>query len=177
MSETVESTEKSFAVESTEKSFAVIIRGRMPIAAVALVKSMAAEEGNTNAILAAKFNTTVGKIHDIKGGRCFGYVDDSFKPTADQVTDAINWLGRHKDGAEAVADLVEALQAMDVASAEEAEAFVTKRAGTRKAAEPKIDPETGEPVKRKGRAKKEKAPVAEVADAGDDDSSVDDLLS
>lgn len=164
---------------AAEKSFAVIIRGRMPVACVALAKKLANAEGASNSTVAAQFNTTVGKIHDIKTGRCFGYIDDNFKPTAEQITEGVNWLKRHKDGEAAVTDLVDQLNDMDVATEEEAKAFLEKRAGSRTKAEPKIDPETGEPVKTKrGRKPKAEKPAApEVPDTAGDGTDVDDLLS
>lgn len=174
------------AAAASDKSFQVIIRGRMPIAAVALAKTMSAVEGNSDSVLAAKFNTTTGKIHDIRTGRCFGYIDSEFKPTAEQVAEAKSWLSRHKDGAESevVKSLIAQFDATEVASAEDAAAFLAKRAGARKT-EVKLD-EAGNPVPKAPRAKKEKKPKADkaaVADAaaatatGADDTSVDDLLS
>lgn len=178
------------AAPAADKSFQVIIRGRMPIAAVALAKAMSAVEGNSDSVLAAKFNTTTGKIHDIRTGRCFGYIDSEFKPTVEQVTEAKSWLGRHKDGAEsdAVKSLVSELDKMEVASAEEAAAFLAKRAGARKT-EVKLG-EDGQPIPKAPRVKKEKKPKADKAATADaaaaaassgagagDDSSVDDLLS
>lgn len=178
------SNTETTAAPVAEKSFQVIIRGRMPIAAVALAKSMSAVEGNSDTVLAAKFNTTTGKIHDIRTGRCFGYIDAEFKPTAEQVTEAKSWLSRHKDGAESdvVKALVKALDETAVATAEEAAAFLAKRAGARKT-EPKLD-EAGNPIPKAPRAKKEKKPKedkgatadAAAASAGGDDTNVDDLL-
>ena len=181
--------ETNTAAVAAEKSFQVIIRGRMPIAAVALAKSLTAVEGNSDTVLAAKFNTTTGKIHDIRTGRCFGYIDSEFKPTAEQVTEAKSWLSRHKDGAESdvVKSLVDQLDKMEVATAEEAAAFLAKRAGARKT-EIKLD-EAGNPIPKAPRAKKEKKPKADKAGAADaaaasaataagaDDTNVDDLLN
>lgn len=181
-------TETTTAAPAAEKSFQVIIRGRMPIAAVALAKSLSAVEGNSDTVLAAKFNTTTGKIHDIRTSRCFGYIDSEFKPTAEQVTEAKSWLGRHKDGAESevVKSLIDQLDKMEVASAEDAAAFLAKRAGARKT-EVKLD-EAGNPIPKAPRAKKEKKPKVDKAATADaaaasagagagDGTNVDDLLS
>lgn len=59
-----------------------IIRGRMPIAMVFSIKFL--ETGSMSEI-AAKYRTTMGKIDDIKKGANFGYVRETFKPTADMV--------------------------------------------------------------------------------------------
>lgn len=104
-----------------------IIRGRMPVAVVALARFGTTKDLATKA-QADAFGTTVGKIDDIRKNRNFAYVTADFRPTEQQKADGKAWLERHPTGAEA---LIAELEAVQVATAEEAAAFETARAGAR----------------------------------------------
>jgi hypothetical protein len=104
-----------------------IIRGRMPIAIVYAVRFGELRDGKIGD-LAKQFGTTIGKITDIKKGSTFGYLGSSFKPTQLQKDDAIAWLKKHvayEDGA--VDIIINEVEAMDVATAEETAAFEATR--------------------------------------------------
>jgi len=78
--------------------------------------------------LAPMFGTTVGKITDIKKRSTFAYLTEEFAPTEAQKAEGIAWLQRHvgyKDGK--VDTLINELESIDVATAEEAAALETKR--------------------------------------------------
>lgn len=100
-----------------------IIRGRMPIAVVAMVRFGDQKNGETKA-LADLFGTTVGKITDIKKKSTFAYLPENFKPTQAQKDEGIAWLQKHvgfKDGK--VDGLIGELEATKVATAEEAASY------------------------------------------------------
>ena len=147
-----------------------IIRGRMPVAVVYLARHGNQKDLATKA-MADKFGTTVGKVDDIKKNRNFAYVTAAFRPTAEQKAQALEWLKRHPAyDAQGVDDLVNELDKVSEASAEEAAAFEAARAGAR-----------GQNVKTKGgdtanagggnnrKGKKAKGEAAEVP-AADADS-------
>jgi hypothetical protein len=104
-----------------------IIRGRMPIAVVYQVRFGEQRGGETKA-LATLFGTTVGKITDIKKNSTFAYLTESFKPMAVQKEEGIAWLKRHVGYGKGDVDvLINELEAMKVATAEEAAAFEATR--------------------------------------------------
>lgn len=140
-----------------------IIRGRMPVAVVALARFGSMKDGATKAVAEA-FGTTVGKIDDIKKNRNFAYVDASFKPTAQQKADGIAWLERHPTGA---AGLIAELKAVPEASAEEAAAFEATRSANRGQSSTTKDGEAanGGGGNRKGKGKS--APAADAGKTGD----------
>lgn len=108
-----------------------IIRGRMPIAVVYMVR-FGDQKGGETKELATMFGTTVGKITDIKKMSTFAYLPITFKPTQAQKDDGIAWLQRHvgfKDGK--VDKLINELEAMEVATAEEAAKFEATRAASK----------------------------------------------
>lgn len=108
-----------------------IIRGRMPVAVVAMVRFGNLKDEATKA-LADKFGTTVGKIDDIKKNRNFAYVTAAFRPTAEQKAQALEWLKRHPSyDAQGVDALVNELEKTPEATTEEAAAFEAARAGAR----------------------------------------------
>lgn len=108
-----------------------IIRGRMPVAVVALIR-FGDNKGGTTKELATKFGTTVGKIDDIKKNRNFAYVTADFKPTADQKAVGFEWLKKHPDyDGQDVDKLVSELEATPEATAEEAAAFEAVRVAAR----------------------------------------------
>ena len=123
--------DKTQNTETTEQKPATppreIIRGRMPVAVVALARFGSMKDQTTKA-KAEAFGTTVGKIDDIAKNRNFGYVTADFRPTEQQKADGVAWLERHPTGA---AGLIAELNAVEVASAEQAAAFDSLRAANR----------------------------------------------
>lgn len=153
------------------KKVAEIIRGRMPVAVVALVR-FGDNRNESTKDLANLFGTTVGKIDDIKKNRNFSYVKADFKPTQQQKDDAIEWLKRHpkfNDGA--VDKVINELEAQELASAEEAAAFTSARVEAR-GQNPKT--KTGEVAdagggnNRKGKKAKKETTGSATAVEGDD---------
>lgn len=119
-------------VVAKEKAASVeIIRGRMPVAIVYLARFGNQKAESTKA-KADKFGTTVGKIDDIAKNRNFAYVTEAFRPTEEQKAQGAEWLKRHQAyDAQSVDDLVNELEAISVATAEEAAAFEAARVGAR----------------------------------------------
>lgn len=108
-----------------------IIRGRMPVAIVYLARFGNSKDLATKAA-ADKFGTTVGKIDDIKKNRNFAYVTEAFRPTAEQKAQGIEWLKRHPNyDAQEVDTLVNELEAIPEATADEAAAFEAARVAAR----------------------------------------------
>ena len=77
-------------VEAIETPKVEIIRGRMPVAVVAMIRFKEAE--TATAACAAKYRTTVGKVDDIKKGRNFGYISEDFQPSEEQKAQAAAYL-------------------------------------------------------------------------------------
>jgi len=121
--------EEDVEVKTDDKKQKVeIIRGRMPLALVALIKREPADLSTS--ALAAKYRTTVGKIDDIRKGHNFGYVDAGFCPTEDQAkaaADRINQLDQVF-----VNQLMTSLEQMGIATQEQADDFLAKRKAARK---------------------------------------------
>ena len=92
--------ENSGTEQATETKAAPreIIRGRMPVAIVALVR-FGSMKGDAVKAKAEAFGTTIGKIDDIVKNRNFAYVTEDFRPTEQQKADGIEWLKRHPVGA------------------------------------------------------------------------------
>jgi len=162
--------------EVAVKVVAEIIRGRMPIAVVAQIR-FGDQKNEATKALATMFGTTVGKIDDIKKNRNFAYVTTTFKPTAAQKAEGIAWLQKHpkfNDGS--VDKLINELEAMDEATAEDAAAFEAIRVENR--GQRTTTKEGGEAAAGGGnrtKAKKEKAaPVEAVAT---DAPNADELLA
>jgi len=108
-----------------------IIRGRMPVAIVYLAR-FGNMKGESTKAKADKFGTTVGKIDDIAKNRNFAYVGENFRPTAEQKTQGLEWLKRHPHyDAQNVDSLVNELDAIEVATTEEAAAFEAARVAAR----------------------------------------------
>lgn len=109
----------------------LIINGRMPVTVVYLVRH-GNNKGEATKALADLFGTTVGKIDDIKKGRNFAYVDESFRPTEAQKAEALDWLKKHPYyDASGVDKVISELDAVPAATAEEAAAFEALRAKNR----------------------------------------------
>lgn len=162
---TVEDTVED-TVETKKPAPREIIRGRMPVAVVYLVHYLTGHiEGNGPK--AKAFGTTIGKINDIMTGRNFGYVTEEFRPTEAQKAEGIAWLERHPEGA---SELIELLNGVEVATAEQATAFDALRSSLR--AKPlKGEADEVAPPKQK-RGKKAKAAQADA----DADVTADALL-
>lgn len=148
-----------------------IIRGRMPVAVVALARFGSLKDGATKA-QADAFGTTVGKIDDIRKNRNFAYVTAEFKPTATQKADGVAWLERHPSGKPEA--LIAELQALPEATAEEASAFEATRSASRGQSEKKADGGQADAGggNRRGKGKKDKgeaapAPAADAAQTGE----------
>lgn len=119
------------AAETKAAAPVEIIRGRMPVAVVYMAR-YGNKKGESTKIKADKFGTTVGKIDDIAKGRNFAYVTEAFRPTQEQKDQALEWLKRHPhyDG-QNVDELVNELEAIPVATTEEAAAFEAARVAAR----------------------------------------------
>lgn len=140
-----------------------IIRGRMPVAVVALARFGSMKDQPTKA-KAEAFGTTVGKIDDIAKNRNFAYVTESFRPTEQQKADGVAWLERHPTGAQA---LIDELNAIEVATAEQAAEFEQIRAANRGQSSKTKDGEEAQAGGGNRRGKGKKAKDAEgQADAG-----------
>jgi hypothetical protein len=108
-----------------------IIRGRMPVAVVYMVRYGNMKNESTKA-KADKFGTTVGKIDDIVKGRNFAYVTEAFRPTQEQKDQALEWFKRHPNYDQQNVDtLVNELEAIPLATPEEAAAFEAARSAAR----------------------------------------------
>lgn len=127
-----ETTNTTPAAETKEKAApAEIIRGRMPVAIVYLARFGNMKADSTKA-KADKFGTTVGKIDDIAKNRNFAYVTENFRPTAEMKTQGLEWLKRHPHyDAQNVDTLVNELEAINVATEDEAKAFEAARVAAR----------------------------------------------
>lgn len=147
-----------------EKKVADIIRGRIPVALVAVIRFGMTDK--KDAEIATIFRTTGGKVADIRHNRNFAYVTDAFKPTQAQIQDAAAWIAECKEEHRELlgARLAELGQATD----EEAAAFESQRKDTRKPRESTGAKKEAEPAK---------APEAEVSEADEEsvDAALDDL--
>lgn len=134
-----EATERKRAPAS---NFLPIVRGRLPLLLVHAVRFHPVISQMGNKDLAAKFGTSVGKIFDIKKGRNFSYVTESYKPTADDVAASKAWAAQfgssNSKGLTAQGDraLIEQITAEyegnGLASAEDIAKMTEVRASTRK---------------------------------------------
>jgi hypothetical protein len=142
-------------VEVVETPKVEILRGRMPVAVVALIR-FAETEATTSAV-AAKYRTTVGKVDDIRKNRNFSYVDASFAPTADQKAEAVKYIEQLEGG-----DVQSALSLLDGLGVAEdgGEAFEAKRSSMRKS--------------KKAQAPEAQAPEAQVDEV--EDADLDELV-
>lgn len=145
-----------------------IIRGRMPVAVVYLAR-FGNQKANSTKAKADKFGTTVGKIDDIAKNRNFAYVTESFRPTQEQKDQGMEWLKRHPAyDAQNVDDLVNELDAIPVATAEETAAFEAARVAARGQSPKTKSGETadaGGGNRKGGKRKSDKATADAPADA------------
>ena len=161
------------------KTKPAIIRGRIALAIVYLIRFVEAAEQGTKA-LAEKYGTTVGKIDDIRKNRNFAYVTEDVRFTEEQIKEAVNYISAHEDSDHAVV-VTDMLNALPIATAEEAEAFanVKRKAG----GQPRTDAD-GNVIasgggNRQGKKKKEaeaEQDPDEVAEIETDEPEADDLL-
>ena len=161
------------------KTKPAIIRGRIALAIVYLIRFVEAAEQGTKA-LAEKYGTTVGKIDDIRKNRNFAYVTEDVRFTDEQIKEAVNYISAHEDSDHAVV-VTDMLNALPIATAEEAEAFanVKRKAG----GQPRTDAD-GNVIasgggNRQGKKKKEaeaEVDPDEVAEIETDEPEADDLL-
>ena len=160
-SNTNENTEQAQAQAQPARE---IIRGRMPVAVVALARFGSVKDKSTKEAADA-LGTTVGKVDDIRKNRNFAYVTADFRPTEQQKADGIAWLERHPTGAQA---LIDELKAVEVATAEQAQAFEAARAANRGQSATTKEGETANAGggNRRGNGGKSKAKDAPAADAG-----------
>ena len=165
------------------KTKPAIIRGRIALAIVYLIRFVEAAEQGTKA-LAEKYGTTVGKIDDIRKNRNFAYVTEDVRFTEEQIKEAVNYISAHEDSDHAVV-VTDMLNALPIATAEEAEAFanVKRKAG----GQPRTDAD-GNVIasgggNRQGKKKKDaeteapaEAEAEAPAEAAADEPEADDLL-
>lgn len=90
-----------------------IVRGRIPLALVFVIRF---KETGTNAELAKKYGTSVGKVFDIRKGRNFEYIGDSYKPTKEDLEAAEKWAveaGKHGGDTDGIKLAVAELEVAD----------------------------------------------------------------
>lgn len=75
-------------------NFLPIVRGRLPLLFVHAVRFDPVIGAMGNKDTASKFGTSVGKIFDIKKGRNFAYITADYKPSADDLAAAENWIAQ-----------------------------------------------------------------------------------
>lgn len=129
------------AKRAAASNFLPIVRGRLPLIFVHALRFDKVLLAMSNKDAASKFATSVGKVFDIRKGRNFGYVDAGFKPSAEDVTAAQNWVdavgAENAKGLSAVGDktlmqnTLDTYKSAGLATAEETAAFSAARGATR----------------------------------------------
>lgn len=161
-----------------QKEKVQIINGRMPATVVYLVRH-GNNKGEATKALATLFGTTVGKIDDIKKGRNFAYVGESFRPTESMKAEAAEWLKKHPYyDAAGVDKVMTELDALPIATAEEAAAYEQARVAARGQLPTTKEGETADAGGGNRRApRKSKAKDAEVKGGeGDEPKATGDAL-
>ena len=141
-----------------------ILNGRMPLPIVYAIRFQE-DAGAKNSDLAKKYGTSVGKVFDIRKGSNFGYIDNTYKPSAEELAAArahittgtstkgsdLKTLGGNPEAIEAF------LAAQTVATPEEvaARGWVIKQVGVAKPKDPNA------PAAAPKAAKAAKAPKAD----------------
>lgn len=127
--------------------FLPIVRGRLPLIFVHAIRFDSVLNAMGNKDLASKFGTSVGKVFDIKKGRNFSYVGEDYKPTAEDLAAAQNWI--NQVGAEnakgltasgdpkVMSDTLTSYKERGVASPAEIAALSAAKASTKKPRAPK----------------------------------------
>ena len=168
-------TTKEIKETVTPKAVREIIRGRMPVVIAFLIRFDHALESVKD--LSLQFGTTSGKIGDIKAGSNFTYVKESFRPTRAQKDEAIQWVRRHPQYDAYGDKIVEEIEAVPEATAEEAAAFaaLSRKAPTVTTKAGEIaDGGGGNRVKPKTKTEKPEKPEKQDTPA---DVSAEDLLA
>lgn len=151
-----------------------IVRGRMPVGVVYLAR-FGAQSTKSTKDKSIAFGTTVGKIDDIAKGRNFAYVTKDFRPTAQQKADAAEWLKRVPGGAD---ELLAELEALEVATDEQAAAFEAVRSASRGQSPTTA---SGEPANAGGGNRRSRKPKTDEAAASaastDNQATAEALLS
>lgn len=157
--------------EAQVKKPVAIIRGRIPLAIVFLIRFVEKTEESTKN-LAEKYATTVGKIDDIRKNRNFAYVDADVRFTQAQIDEATNYIKQHENEDDA-ADVTELLNKLELATAEQAEAFanVKRKAG----AQPRTD-EAGNVIEGGGGNRREPSEKAKSKKAKKEDAAAEEIL-
>ena len=175
------STAEGSAAEARKRApaanFLPIVRGRLPLLFVHAIRFDKTLNAMGNKDLATKFGTSVGKVFDIKKGRNFAYVTESFKPTAEDVTAAKAWIeqvgAQNAKGLTAAGDksliqsTLDEYVAKGLATAEEAAKQATERTAARAtapAAAPAADGSTPAPAAKKAPKVKTEAVAADASD-------------
>jgi hypothetical protein len=115
-----------------------IVRGRLPIPFVFAIRFVEAAE-TSNAIVAKKYGTSVGKVFDIRKNRNFSYVGKDYKFNADELNAARAWgnsAGEHGGDSKALVEWVDAQTIGDAETLKAQEAAKPKKEIKRK---PKAD--------------------------------------
>lgn len=136
---------EAIAAEARKRSaaanFLPIVRGRLPLLFVHAVRFDAVVNAMSNKDLATKLATSVGKVFDIKKGRNFAYILQTFKPSADDITVAKSWIEQvgntNAKGLNAAGDkafmqgVLDTYMSAGLATTEEVAAFTATRGATR----------------------------------------------
>jgi hypothetical protein len=116
-----------------ERQLANIVRGTIPRPLVFLIRFVEPADAK-EAEVAKKYGTTTGKVADIRKGRNFAYIDEAYRPSAEDKAAALKWLKQVPDYDAAGTDgAVNEVERMDAASESDVAALVAKRASVRKA--------------------------------------------
>ena len=144
-----------------------ILNGRMPLPIVYAIRFQE-DAGAKNSDLAKKYGTSVGKVFDIRKGSNFGYIDNTYKPSAEELAAArahittgtstkgsdLKTLGGNPEAIEAF------LAAQTVATPEEvaARGWVIKQVGVAKPKDPNAPAAAPKAPKAPKAAKADKGP-------------------
>lgn len=125
-------------------NFLPIVRGRLPLLFVHAIRFDKVLNAMGNKDLASAFATSVGKVFDIKKGRNFGYVNAEFKPSAEDIAAAENWIAQigaqnakglsAQGNKQLLQNTLDEYKARGLASAEEVAALSAARTASRPAA-------------------------------------------
>lgn len=107
-----------------------IVRGRMPLACVAAVRFHVKPEVS-NADVAKMFGTSVGKVFDIRKGRNFGYITETYKPSDEDLKAAEAWAKEAAKHGGDEAAVMSAVDKLGKATPEEAKAQAEKITASR----------------------------------------------
>ena len=144
-----------------------ILNGRMPLPIVYAIRFQE-DAGAKNSDLAKKYGTSVGKVFDIRKGSNFGYIDNNYRPSAEELAAArahittgtstkgsdLKTLGGNPEAIEAF------LAAQTVATPEEvaARGWVIKQVGVAKPKDPNAPEAAPKAAKAAKAAKADKGP-------------------